>query len=92
MSIVRDDLEFDLWLRYTDELPARNFGSLGSTPAVADYFSLNARLGWRPRKDLELSLVGTNLLGPSHVEFVQETYPFPEQVERAVYGQVKWSF
>jgi iron complex outermembrane receptor protein len=41
---------------------------------------------------LELSLVGTNLLGPSHVEFVQETYPFPEQVERSVYGQIKWSF
>ncbi len=89
---LRDDLEFDLWLRYTDELPARNFGSLGSTPAVADYFSLNARLGWRPRKDLELSLVGTNLLGPTHFEFIQETYPFPEQVERNVYGQVKWSF
>ena len=89
---LRDDLDFDLWLRYTDQLPARSFGSLGNTPAVADYFSLNARLGWRPRKDLELSLVGTNLLGPTHFEFIQETYPFPEQVERTVYGQVKWAF
>jgi iron complex outermembrane receptor protein len=53
---------------------------------------VNARLGWRPRQDLELSLVGANLLGSPHMEFVQETYPFPEQVERTVYGQIKWSF
>jgi len=89
---IRDDLDFDLWLRYTDEFPERDFDSFGSAPAIADHFSLNARLGWRPRKDLDLSLVGTNLLGPSHTEFLQETYPFPERVERAVYGQMKWSF
>ena len=89
---VRDDLEFDLWLHYVDEMPDLAVGSSALTTAIADYFSVNARLGWRPRKDLDLSLVGTNLLGPSHVEFVQETYPFPEQVERAVYGQMKWSF
>jgi len=29
---------------------------------------------------------------PTFMEFVQETYPFPEQVERTVYGQIKWSF
>jgi iron complex outermembrane receptor protein len=89
---LRDDLDFDLWLRYVSEAPDLAIGALVPTAAVDSYFSVNARVGWRPRKDLELSLVGTNLLGPSHVEFVQETYPFPEQVERAVYGQMKWSF
>jgi len=89
---IRDDLDFDLWLRYVDEVPDLAVGALVPTVAVDSYFSVNARLGWRPRKDLELSLVGTNLLGPSHVEYVQETYPFPEQVERAVYGQMRWSF
>ena len=89
---IRPDLEFDLWLRYVDEMPELAVGTLAGVTAVDSYFSANARLGWRPRKDLELSLVGTNLLGPSHVEYVQETYPFPEQVERGVYGQIKWSF
>ncbi len=89
---IRPDLEFDLWLRYVDEMPELAVGTLAGVTAVDSYFSVNARLGWRPRKDLELSLVGTNLLGPAHVEYVQETYPFPEQVERAVYGQIKWSF
>jgi iron complex outermembrane receptor protein len=89
---IRYDLEFDLWLRYVDEIPELAVGTLAGVTAVDSYFSLNARLGWRPRKDWELSLVGTNLLGPSHVEFVQETLPFPEQVEHSIYGQLKWSF
>ncbi len=89
---IRHDLEFDLWLLYVDELPDLAVGTLERTTSVDAYYSVNARLGWRPRQDLELSLVGTNLLGPPHVEFVQETYPFPEQVERSIYGQIKWSF
>ncbi len=89
---IRRDLEFDVWLYYVDELAELAVASPTFSASVDAYFSANARLGWRPRKDLELSLVGTNLLGPSHVEYVQETYPFPEQVERAVYGQIKWSF
>lgn len=89
---IRHDLEFDLWLYYVDEIPELIIGTLAHTASVDAYFSVNARLGWRPRKDLELSLTGTNLLGPSHVEFVQETYSFPEQVERGIYGQIKWSF
>ena len=85
-------MEFDLWLYYVDEIPELIIGTLAHTASVDAYFSVNARLGWRPRKDLELSLTGTNLLGPSHIEFVQETYSFPEQVERGIYGKIKWSF
>ena len=86
---IRHDLEFDLWLCYVDEIPELIVGTLAHTVAVDAYFSVNARIGWRPRHALELSLVGTNLLGPPHVEFVQETYSFPEQVERGIYGQIK---
>ncbi|MDS4039931.1 MAG: TonB-dependent receptor [Candidatus Competibacter sp.] len=89
---IRPDLEFDLWLYYVDEMPELAIGTLANATAVDSYCSVSARLGWRPRRDWELSLVGTNLLGAPHVEYVQETYPFPEQVERAIYGQIKWSF
>lgn len=89
---VRPDLEFDLWLRHVSDIPDLAVGSATLTAVVADYFSVNARLGWRPRPDVELSLAGANLLGPSHREFIQETYPFSERLERSVYGQIKWSF
>jgi outer membrane receptor for ferrienterochelin and colicin len=61
---IRHDLEFDLWLYHVDEIPELIIGTLAHTASVDAYFSVNARLGWRPRKDLELSLTGTNLLGP----------------------------
>lgn len=87
---LRDDLELDVWWRYVDE---------GSIPTIAtgrtevdSYSTVNLRLGWQPRKDLELSLVGANLFGGTHLEFVQETLAFPVEVEPSLYGQVKWSF
>jgi iron complex outermembrane receptor protein len=36
--------------------------------------------------------VGANLLDGRHLEFAQEAYTFPVEVERSLYGQLKWSF
>ncbi len=87
---LRDDLELDIWWRYVDK---------ASTPTIStgrleldSYSTVDLRLGWRPRKDLELSLVGANLFGGNHLEFVQEALAFPVEIERSIYGQVKWSF
>jgi iron complex outermembrane receptor protein len=87
---LRDDLELDVWWRYVDE---------GSLPTIATglievdpYSTVDLRLGWRPRKDLELSLVGANLFGGAHLEFVQEALAVPVEVEPSIYGQVRWSF
>jgi iron complex outermembrane recepter protein len=77
-------LELDLMARYVDELPA---------PAVDSYTSLDLRLGWRPLRRLELSLVGQNLLEETHVEFAPEVIPtLPTGVERGVYGKLAWRF
>jgi iron complex outermembrane receptor protein len=50
------------------------------------------RLGWRPRKDLELSLVGANLFGGNRLEFLQEAFSVPVEVEPSLYGRLQWSF
>lgn len=89
---IRPGLEFDLWLYRIDDLPDLAVGTPAGTTAVDGYYSLNARLGWHPSREVEFSLIGTNLVGPAHIEYVQETYPFPEKVSRRIYGQVKWSF
>ena len=51
---------FDAFLRYAGRRPA---------PIVDSYAELDLRLGWRPRPNWELSLVGQNLLADSHSEF-----------------------
>jgi iron complex outermembrane receptor protein len=89
---MKDDWELDAWLYYVDGIGSLPTISPLGTVTVEPYLNLTLRLGWRPRKDLELSLVGTNLLEGSHLEFVQEAYTFPVEVERSLYGQVKWSF
>jgi iron complex outermembrane receptor protein len=76
-------LEFDAWLRYVDDLPNLDVGS---------YVTLDLRLAWRPLKQLELSIVGQNLIASRHLEFVQESFPFPTEIERSVYGKITWRF
>jgi hypothetical protein len=33
-----------------------------------------------------------HLLSDHQLEFVQEAYTYPVEVERSLYGQLKWSF
>ncbi len=56
----------DIWLRYADELP-----TLSAQLKIPSYTTMDARIGWRPRSGIELSLIGRNLLG-EHAEFQRE--------------------
>lgn len=79
----------DLWAYYVDRLAASSFYE---PQAVPEYFSLNARVAWRPVENLELSLTGRNLLEGRHAEFIGETFITPTEVERSIYGQIRWDF
>jgi len=79
-----DHVEFDAMFRYVDELE-----DLG----VEGYTDLSLRLGWRPSEDLEISVVGHNLLAEHHQEFdASFLNTVPTQIERGVYGKVTWRF
>ena len=81
---LRDDLEFDLMARYVDSLP---------TLEVPSYITMDMRLAWRARKNLELALVGQNLLQDHHWEFSGNSMASPvyaTQVSRGVYGTLTW--
>jgi len=85
---LRNHVELDAALRWVDTVRNNNGGKAGTVPS---YFELNARLGWHPSKELELALVGQNLLHNSHPEFGAPTAARGE-IERSVYGKVTWSF
>ncbi|WP_333876765.1 TonB-dependent receptor plug domain-containing protein [Methylobacter sp.] len=59
---ILNNLELDFWLRYVGKLADVNEKQVG------DYTSLNLRLAYRPVRNLELSLVGDNLI-EQHIEF-----------------------
>lgn len=78
------NLELDLWARYVSNLPALD---------VDEYFTFDARLGWKPISDLDISLVGQNLAADQHLEFIDQFLPARStEVERGVYVKVTWIF
>lgn len=79
------DVEFDMTWRYVDRLK-----SLG----IPDYTTFDLRLGWRPVRNLELSLVGQNLLEDTHREYVSRDYirTAPETIQRGVYTKLAWNW
>lgn len=85
------DINFDLWLRYTDGTNLRSSLQRGGYP-INSYVSLDVRLAWKPRHDWELSLVGQNLLDNKHLEYLQEVYTQPTEVQRGIYGKITWQF
>ena len=77
-------LSLDCTLRYVDDLPALN---------ISSYLELDVRLAWRPTRNLELSVVGQNLLDSQHREFSPSFIATQQaEIERGVYGKVTWRF
>lgn len=79
--------ELDIVGRYVDNLA-------GFSPGIRGYTTMDARLAWKPRKNLELAVVGQNLLDDQHPEF--GTSPLIRsplvEVERSIYGKITWEF
>jgi iron complex outermembrane receptor protein len=78
------NLQFDTTVRYVDSLPSAAIGS---------YVGLDLRLGWKPFKDWDISIVGQNLLDNHHPEFPPAAIQTPQaEIERAVYGKITFRF
>lgn len=59
---------------------------------VPGYTRLDVRLGWRPKENLEVSLVGQNLLKQRHTEDAPSFLEVPSQIERSLYAKVTWKW
>lgn len=78
------NVQLDLSGRYVDQL--RELG-------VDAYFALDARLAWRPCRDLEFSIVGQNLFDDRHPEFAPTIIPIQRtETQRSIYGKVSFGF
>ena len=74
-------LQLDLTYRYVSSLPGQN---------VPAYSTGDVRFGWRFRPQFELSLVGRNLLQPSHPEYGTDPGPLVE-IRRSAYAKLTWT-
>jgi len=78
----RPTLDLDAFLRYVDQLPAQD---------VDSYVELRLRIGWRLLPDLELALVGDNLLDRSHPEIGANPATRAE-LEHSVLAELTWNW
>jgi iron complex outermembrane receptor protein len=77
-------IEVDATLRYVDSVPYYH---------IRDYVAFDLRLGWKPVKNIEFSLVGQNLFDHSHLEFSNTISELPNtQIQRSLFGKVSVSF
>ena len=75
--------DFNTALRYVDSVPDKH---------IPSYCELDAMITWRPHKDIEFSLVGQNLLNPSHPEYAPGIIGTTAEIERSFYGKLTWRY
>ena len=75
------NFEFDQTYRYLSALPAQG---------VKSYGTADVRLGWHFTPQIELSLVGQNLLQPHHPEFGGDPSSLVE-IRRSAYAKITWT-
>ena len=87
---LENNVDIDLWLKFTDESKVLNH--VGELITIDSYTTLDARVAWRPKKNLELSIVGQNLLDSKHIEYIDSGIFDSVEIERGVYFKVLWQY
>ena len=83
---ITNTLDLDVRLRHYDQIPTLTADGYSGAPS---YTQADARLAWRVRPNLELSLVGQNLLDSQHPE-ASETRR--SEIPRSVFAGLRWSY
>ena len=84
------DFQANLWLRYVSDLDDTT--PLTAYGAIDDYLELDLNLSYRLSDNVEIVLVGQNLLNSSHLEFISEFFARPVEVERSGYLKINFWF
>ena len=89
---LSNKLHLNLWAHYVDKIKADTSAAIINELDIDSYFELDANIIWQPREGLELMIAGQNLLDNRHMEFVQEQFTSPIEIERSIYAKLTWEF
>jgi iron complex outermembrane receptor protein len=85
---ITDSVQLDVQWRYNDTV--QSIPDIVTGEGTGNYSELDVRVAWRGWEQLELSVVGQNLLHDHHVEF--GTPEARGEIERGVYAKLAWGF
>ena len=81
---LSDSVEADVIIRYVDEL---------RTTKVSDYTEADVQFKWFLTPELDITVVGRNLLESAHEEFLTPTFNVPlGEVERSIFAKLNYAF
>lgn len=86
--------QWDMNVRYLSRINMPITENSPAATSIRAYVTLDTRLAWKMRKDVELSLVGKNLLDKQHLEFtsLKGSDYLRTEVPRSAYLQLRWEF
>ncbi len=89
---LTDQWQLDLWLYAIDKVdtPSSSAGQQGV--AIDAYTSVNARVSWKPMPELEISVMGNNLLDQERQESLGEFFSSPTEIQRSFAAELRWNF
>jgi iron complex outermembrane recepter protein len=85
---LANNLELDANLYFTDKI---SFAQDTQSITIPSNTQLDLRIGWRPTRDLEISLTGRSLLKRRQKEYVADDV-VSSQVPRSLLAQVRWTY
>jgi iron complex outermembrane receptor protein len=85
---VTEDLQVDVLWRHIDAV--RSIPDIVTGEGIPNYSQLDVRIAWHGWEQLEVSVVGQNLLDKRHPEF--GTPEARGEIERGVYAKLAWGF
>ncbi len=81
---LSERVQINLWLRYVSSVDLYN---------IPSYVTMDTKLVFRPTKNVELFLVGQNLLSENHREIVSDfVSSVPTNIPRGIYVGAAWRF
>ncbi|MDR4513188.1 MAG: TonB-dependent receptor [Nitrosomonas sp.] len=81
---LTERLQFNLWLRYVDKLAFYN---------ISDYVTMDAKMSWKPVRNIEFFLVGQNLFSEHHRESQSDFIDtVPARIPRGIYTGARLDF
>ncbi len=86
-GFVRSSVDFNS--RTSLDVQVRAAGGIQAMPG---YTTADVRLAYRPSEDVELALVGQNLLDGQHPEQPPGVLAIPAEVPRSIHGKMTWRF
>jgi iron complex outermembrane receptor protein len=86
---LSDTVEMNFWLKYTGKFDSRLYQEVVTIDA---YTTLDFRLAWQLSRQMNLSLVGQNLLESQHLEYLESAVSEAIEIERSVYIKLRLDY